>query len=558
MQDFYFGSGSRYRCIREFRKTSDPTLYWIVEDDQFAYEQKILKAIPLLSDEAHEEAEEEIKRLSNMKNDFFAKLLDDVRFTGPNNVEYRGLILEYLTGGDLGEFLANLQKNAVAPAIIPVKEDDAEEKKEDEKEDKEEKDEKEEEDDGGKEGEDDGEKDDEGKDDDAQEDAAEEGEEAAAEEGEEPGEEEEEDEEPTGLKLIANWSEDDALRLASQIVFAMDYLHGKKEKVHKELNPENILISADGKKIKILDLQIAGGNGGTTDYFYPPETLKSLDTDDVTFKRDTWSMGVIFHMLCTFVNPFVGAHKMETFNNIMQVEREEVPEEAMEELIKCCLVDELDDRVDSASALIDHESIKSLVSQLKSGVEPAELQFSLDEMETLEVVNNTLAEQNADLKRQLKARDHGTPTYGYGSFYDFDGERVRWDDGFSSGYVSNVLSAINSGMESANFKFTRHQEYGESYGDYYLNMNCFDSEKKEEWKLWLTKNGNPVPCRANADCMRRDGKILYSFKNIEPDEDGMLKCAEDEKDQKRRMKENPGDTNAEFFIRWNITILPQE
>ena len=79
-----------------------------------AYEQKILKAIPLLSDEAHDEAEEEIQRLSSMKNDYFAKLLDDVRFTGPNNVEYRGLILEYLMGGDLGEFLANLQKNGKA------------------------------------------------------------------------------------------------------------------------------------------------------------------------------------------------------------------------------------------------------------------------------------------------------------------------------------------------------------------------------------------------------------------------------------------------------------
>lgn len=104
-----------------------------------------------MSDEAHNEAEEEIQRLTNMNNEFFAKLLDDVRFTGPNNVEYRGLILEYLTGGDLGQFLANLQKNgkefyfgvelnfeflAVAPAMISVKDDDA--KKEDEKEEKEE------------------------------------------------------------------------------------------------------------------------------------------------------------------------------------------------------------------------------------------------------------------------------------------------------------------------------------------------------------------------------------------------------------------------------------
>lgn len=52
-----------------------------------------------------------MKLLKQMNNEFIVKLLDDVSFTGPNGVPYRGLILEYLSGGDLGQFLANMKKD---------------------------------------------------------------------------------------------------------------------------------------------------------------------------------------------------------------------------------------------------------------------------------------------------------------------------------------------------------------------------------------------------------------------------------------------------------------
>ena len=38
-------------------------------------------------------------------NDYVVKLLDNFTFTGPKNIPYHALILEYLPGGDLSEYL---------------------------------------------------------------------------------------------------------------------------------------------------------------------------------------------------------------------------------------------------------------------------------------------------------------------------------------------------------------------------------------------------------------------------------------------------------------------
>ena len=70
-----------------------------------------MKAIALLSEKVKTDTEDEVKLLKQMNNEFIVKLLDDVSFTGPNSVPYRGLILEYLSGGDLGQFLANMKKD---------------------------------------------------------------------------------------------------------------------------------------------------------------------------------------------------------------------------------------------------------------------------------------------------------------------------------------------------------------------------------------------------------------------------------------------------------------
>ncbi|CAG5104866.1 Oidioi.mRNA.OKI2018_I69.chr1.g1618.t1.cds [Oikopleura dioica] len=508
MENFQFGPSNRYKCIRELRqaKLGESTLYWIVEDKTFAGELKILKAIALLSEKVKSDTEDEVKLLKQMNNEFIVKLLDDVSFTGPNSVPYRGLILEYLSGGDLGQFLANMKKDLESPSD----DDDTDEE---------------------------GEK------------------EEAAGEDDDDGEVMKSTLKSTlksSLKSSGSgtsgngiWSENDALRLAAQIVFAMDYLHKKKKQVHKELNTENILISADGKKIKILDLHICSGGmtGGPSDYFYPPETFKRLDTGNVTFKRDIWSMGVIFHMLCTFENPFAGEHPPATWNNIIQNKRtpSKLPQAEMEALVNCCLKENLEDRVGNASLLMNHGSIKSLVKQLKNRVEPADMKFSLDETKTLEVVNDTLADENAELKRQLKALNSSDLTFG------------------KKATSKKILKAISDGVESFNLKFMRTQEYEVAEGEYKLKIASFDNSKRDEWKLWITKNDKTIPLRANADCIQQDGRVLYSMKNIEPNEnDGEIKCGETEEEQEARKSENPDAPGTEYYIRWNITILPQE
>ena len=237
--------------------------------------------------------------------------------------------------------------------------------------------------------------------------------------------------------------------------------------------------------------------GGPSDYFYPPETFKRLDTDNVTFKRDIWSMGVIFHMLCTFENPFAGEHPPATWNNIIENKRtpSKLPQAEMEKLVNCCLKENLDDRVGNASLLMNHGSIKSLVKQLKNRVEPANMKFSLDETKTLEVVNDTLAEENAELKRQLKALNYIRPDIwkeGYGSYFGFDSKDIRLAGGLSGDQSKKILKAISDGVESFNLKFMRTQEYEVAEGEYKLKIASFDNSKRDEWKLWITKNGLDV------------------------------------------------------------------
>ncbi|CAG5114340.1 Oidioi.mRNA.OKI2018_I69.chr2.g8399.t1.cds [Oikopleura dioica] len=162
---------------------------------------------------------------SHKHNDYVVKLLDDFVFTDPNNFTYHALILEYLPGGDLSEYLKEKLLN-------------------------------------------------EGK----------------------------ETEEP--------WDENEALRITAQLAVALDYVHSQNV-IHRDVKPENVLLSADKKTAKLADFNISRtieatkntGVAGTMD-FYPPETLRNQETEQISFRRDLWPFGIIMQMLCSFRNSF--------------------------------------------------------------------------------------------------------------------------------------------------------------------------------------------------------------------------------------------------------------
>jgi serine/threonine protein kinase len=115
--------------------------------------------------------------------------------------------------------------------------------------------------------------------------------------------------------------EGDALRIVSQILDALDYLH-RQGVVHRDLKPQNIMICNDGS-VRIMDFGIAkaaesrritfGGFSptmGTPDYM-APEQVKGQRGDKQT---DIYSVGAILYEMVTGRVPFEGQNAYIVMN----------------------------------------------------------------------------------------------------------------------------------------------------------------------------------------------------------------------------------------------------
>ncbi len=112
-----------------------------------------------------------------------------------------------------------------------------------------------------------------------------------------------------------------AIRIAMEILAALDYVHGRGV-VHRDLKPENIMLAGDDH-IKIIDFGIAACAGsrrltfgklsqvmGSPDYI-SPEQVKNKRGDA---RSDLYAVGVILHEMLTGETPFHGANPFAVMN----------------------------------------------------------------------------------------------------------------------------------------------------------------------------------------------------------------------------------------------------
>ncbi len=178
------------------------------------------------------------------------------------------------------------------------------------------------------------------------------------------------------------------LHIAIQISEAIQYIHSKNI-IHKDINPNNILINPSNLSIKLIDFGIATKQvretidlinlsqlEGTLDYISPEQTgrvNRSLD-----YKTDLYSLGVVLYQLFTKRLPFISDDSLELIHAHIALTPEPlhyintaVPE-VISEIVLKLLAKNAEDRYNSAAGLLhdlllckENLAITGLISNFK-------------------------------------------------------------------------------------------------------------------------------------------------------------------------------------------------
>lgn len=121
----------------------------------------------------------------------------------------------------------------------------------------------------------------------------------------------------THLSRLGRLSLGDALRIVLATAAALEYAHGKKM-VHRDIKPDNILLSARGG-IKVADFGLAKaaddlcltatGTCAGTPVFMAPEQAR--DVKRVDHRADIYSLGIMLYVMLTGKAPFGGQNLVE-------------------------------------------------------------------------------------------------------------------------------------------------------------------------------------------------------------------------------------------------------
>ena len=179
---------------------------------------------------------------------------------------------------------------------------------------------------------------------------------------------------------------DEALRIALQAAQGLQIAH-KKGVVHRDIKSANIMVTEDNQA-KIMDFGLARMTGGTlitqegmtmgTIAYMSPEQARG---EEVDFRSDIWSLGVVLYEMFTGQLPFIGEHDQAVVYSILNKKpkpitelRSEIPvsigqvvDKALEKNpdTRYQQIDELLDDLKSISAGIVPEEIKARLRKAK-------------------------------------------------------------------------------------------------------------------------------------------------------------------------------------------------
>lgn len=182
------------------------------------------------------------------------------------------------------------------------------------------------------------------------------------------------------------------LFIASQVASALDYAHNKKDPegkplniVHRDVSPQNILISKDGE-IKICDFGIAkaaskashtraGSLKGKLQYMSPEQAWGK----QINFKSDIFSLGIVLYEM------FTGKHLFEGDSELSILEKVRHPKfQPLSKLIKDC-PPELENIIEKAlkenedERYPDANSMKKEIEEILSRYEPKVTEKTISE-----------------------------------------------------------------------------------------------------------------------------------------------------------------------------------
>lgn len=101
------------------------------------------------------------------------------------------------------------------------------------------------------------------------------------------------------------------IEISIQLADALDYAWNSWRIVHRDIKPDNLLVSRKDNKLKLADLGLAGvvNNGSgeivATPLYMAPEVAAGAGSSDVT--ADIYSFGVMFYELAAGAPPFTGS-----------------------------------------------------------------------------------------------------------------------------------------------------------------------------------------------------------------------------------------------------------